>query len=598
MALRVPDVQGYQLREDLRPAGPSIVSPESMTTVSQATAKLGQATESAGFHVGALILNNAEEIRRKESQNWMMNRRTDMLSEVMPIYNNNINSLTGDNGESQIASFREAYGKIRQKYLDSAGNNQYARDLLHRVTLQDEQHYVENLAKQAVTTKNKVEEKGVFDDLSIQTARSLEDADWNNIEMYYRRHKGLLDITDMPQDVRMARERVAINKIYAENAQARIKDPAFLAAMRIPENKRVFLEKLPEDVKGNFEAQLKSAEQGLAVGDALMSIKRDPKFYETKTDSDGNTTSEFSLPLALKYVETPEFMERMGRDDKAVERVAISLTRNMQIEDKIYKDRADVTKGDLQVDILNDKVTKSDLSDDTRWLSLRSPDRSIISNFADAKARSDRAEVLAKRQLGLQERALKKQQQQEDATIFLGEAMGKLERGEYADENQIVKDFSKDNYYILSKVNSFLSTFKAMNNSPELKNAMSEISKAANSGLFDQDGRKNLLISGSLKEELRRKFMTEQDFRGDKVQEWLKQKVNPEVENGLGKKLNSLFTTIRPYFENYTPGGEFYQFGAEERAGREKSITSDNLEFTAKKHGLTVDEVKRRLGIR
>jgi len=90
-----------------------------------------------------------------------------------------------------------------------------------------------------------------------------------------------------------------------------------------------------------------------------------------------------------------------------------------------------------------------------------------------------------------------------------------------------------------------------------------------------------LHLQGKLATELRTKYLTEPDFRGEKINEWLKLKLNPQVRSGFGKFLDAIFS----------PG----QKEASMNEYLQPTVQSD-LEFTAAKHNISVEEVKRRLG--
>jgi len=322
-----------------------------------------------------------------------------------------------------------------------------------------------------------------------------------------------------------------------------------------------------------IRAQAQAAAVDNLVSSSILELKTSPDFRDVN--------GEFDFAKALRYVESPEFLNKV-KDDKIVERIAISLTRNQTIEDKIYKDKADTSKGSLQVDILNNKIGKDNLSEDNRWLSLRATDRGIMASFADSKARSDRQEKLSEKSLNIQLRQERNNKQQLEAVMFEGKALNKIANGEYLDINEIIKDFSVENPYIQSKVGGAVSLFKSIDSSPELKMGLSEIKKAASFGLLDSsDYKNNLYLQGKLATELRTKYLTEPDFRGEKINEWLKLKLNPQVRSGFGKFLDAIFS----------PG----QKEASMNEYLQPTVQSD-LEFTAAKHNISVEEVKRRLG--
>jgi hypothetical protein len=290
---------------------------------------------------------------------------------------------------------------------------------------------------------------------------------------------------------------------------------------------------------------------------------------------------ERALSEALRMAEDPDYQEKLNNDIVHA-RIITSLSNAYSQNEKLYKVEADDNKGQLMVDILDDKITQNDLTDNDLWKSLRPTDRAIISNFANSKHRADVQSVREGKSLKLAEQQAKKYEQNEEATIFFGKTLTKIADGSYTDANQIIKDFTVDNPVIRSKVNSYVSLFKSIEAAPELKFGIQAIKQAATRGLLDpSDPKNNLYKQGNLTTELRNKYMTEDDFRGEKINSWLQQKLNPEVKNGIGVWLNNLFKS--------TP--------KEPSAPAVNTPSQADLEFTAKKHGITIEEVRKRLGM-
>ena len=313
-----------------------------------------------------------------------------------------------------------------------------------------------------------------------------------------------------------------------------------------------------------YAKAIKQVDTAQVTTESLLKIKQSPDFR----DENG----EFDFTKAMRYVESPEFLKEVG-DSRVVEATAISLARNQQLEDNIYRHESDALKGDLQVDILSGKIGKDNLPEDKRWLSLRAVDRGAVAGFADAKARSDRAEAAQARSLNLQALAMRKQDQREQAVAFEQETIGKIIEGKYADATQIMKDHSSDNPYIMANLPGAIALFNQINNAPELKAGLAQINKAASKGLFDSGNyQNNMVVAGELSTQLRMRYIKEPDFRGEKINAWLKERTGPAVKSGFGKMLDLL-------------PGRSAEVSAEQR----------NLEYTAKKYGITVEQVKERM---
>jgi hypothetical protein len=209
-----------------------------------------------------------------------------------------------------------------------------------------------------------------------------------------------------------------------------------------------------------------------------------------------------------------------------------------------YKIKSDEVKGALIVDILNRNMRKGGLTGDDRWLSLTASDRAYVSNFADAQRRADRSEAMAARSLNMQAQQLKKISQQEEAQAFSLNMLNNLASGKYTDENQIIKDCTVKNPYILKSVNSYLSTFKTIASAPDLKQGIAEINKAAKAGSLDKDYQRSIIMGGDLATTLRTKYMSEPDFRGAKINEWIRAQIEPNKKRTVGDILNGFWNGV------------------------------------------------------
>lgn len=287
-----------------------------------------------------------------------------------------------------------------------------------------------------------------------------------------------------------------------------------------------------------------------------------------------NERGEIDYGAAIKEANSPEFISKHTLEVQ--KKIDTALVAQFTRQEAAYKEKAEPIKGELQVDILQNKLTKDDLPQSPKWIALRSPDRAVISSFADAKSRSDRAELQADRTIDIQERQEKKYRQQEEALMFNGKMIIDISDGKYIDVNEIIKAHSVDNPYILSNLSSAISTFNTIGNTPELKQAVTAINTAARNGLLDSsDYKNNLVKQGELIKELRTKYIQDKDFRGAKVDQWIKETLKVEAKKTLIQRLKDF------WYGKEIPANNTY--------------SQADLEYTAKQHGISVEEVKKRM---
>jgi hypothetical protein len=119
-----------------------------------------------------------------------------------------------------------------------------------------------------------------------------------------------------------------------------------------------------------------------------------------------------------------------------------------------------------------------------------------------------------------------------------------IANGKYTDENQIIKDCTVKNPYILKSVNSYLSTFKTIASAPDLKQGIAEINKAAKAGSLDKDYQRSIIMGGDLATTLRTKYMSEPDFRGARINEWIRAQIEPNKKRTVGDILNGFWNGV------------------------------------------------------
>lgn len=264
---------------------------------------------------------------------------------------------------------------------------------------------------------------------------------------------------------------------------------------------------------------------------------------ENPLHEDGTQKTPLELRAdAWKEITSTEFLKKYGADMQHKVMQHWSENEN-KLRDE-YKIKADEVKGSLIVDILNRNMKKGGLTGDERWLSLTASDRAYVTNFLDAQRRADRSEAMGWRSLKMQERQIQKQQYQEDAQAFSLKMLSDIAGGKYTDENQIIKACTVSNPYILKSTNSFLSTFKTIATSPDLKQGIAEINKAAKAGSLDKDYKRSIILGGELATVLRTKYMSEPEFRGQKINEWIKAQIEPTKKRTVGDMLNGFWSGV------------------------------------------------------
>ena len=549
----------YQRQQNLDPAPLPQADPASMTQEYTAERRLSAETVRAAVEMET----TRGIIAEREGRNDAIARANKADVEKEKLFLEHSGKIDGQNSEKRFVEFSEKLAEIDKNYFDP--QNKYLNHYYRPLADGQNASYQKMFSRQVAT---------VLRNVDLATADSTVDAAVREV-VRTGNVRGAIDTMNWKLDSLGIYP--AERDKYKQSGKYLVADAAIIQLLETPAGivrakteLDAYLAKKPSlfdhadpNKIDEYGKMIRNVDTAQVTTASLLKIKTSPEFR----DDNG----EFDITKAMRYVESPEFLQEVG-DSRVVESVAISLARNQMLENNIYKEKADALKGELQVDILANKLGKDGLTEDKRWLALRAVDRGVIAGFADAKARSDRAEASQARSLNMQALAMKKQEQREQAVAFEQKIMAKIVDGKFTDTTQIIKEYSVDNPYIQANVQGAISLFNSINNSPDLKAGLAQISKAAKSGLLDRDYNNNLYLAGTVSAELRAKYMTDQTFRGEKVSAWVKERTGVEVKRGLAGWLDSLH-------------------GRKDNAGASQS----DLEYTAKKHGITVDEVKRRM---
>lgn len=549
----------YQRQQGLNPSPLPQADPASMTQEYTAERRLSAEAVRAAVEMET----TRGIIGEREGRNDAIARANKADVEKEKLFLEHSGKLDGQNSEQHFAEFSEKLAEIDKNYFDP--QNKYLNHYYRPLADGQNASYQKMFSRQVAT---------VLKNADLATADSTVDAAVREVVRTGRADEAIntmnwkLDSLGIYPSEKAQKKRAgqylvadaAINQLLETPAgivRAKTELDAYLA------KKPSLFDHADPNKIDEYGKMIRNVDVAQITTASLLKIKQSPNFR----DDNG----EFDITKAMRHVESPEFLQEVG-DSRVVESVAISLARNQMLENNIYKEKADALKGELQVDILSGKIGKDGLTEDKRWLSLRAVDRGAMAGFADAKARSDRAEASQARSLNLQALAMRKQEQREQSVVFEQKVMAKIAGGGYADTTQIIKDYSVDNPYIQANVQGAISLFNQINNAPDLKSGLAQINKAAKNGLFDSNYQENMFRAGTISTQLRSLYMTDQTFRGDKINAWVKEQASANVKSGLGKWLDSLH-------------------GRKGDAGASQS----DLEFTAKKYGITVDEVKKRM---
>lgn len=551
----------YQRQQNLDPSPLPQADPASMTQEYTAERRLSAEAVRAAVEMET----TRGIIAEREGRNDAIARANQADVEKEKLFLEYAGKLDGQNSEKHYAEFSDKLAEIDKDHFDP--QNRYLNHYYRPLADNQNAGYQKMFSRQVAT---------VLKNADLATADSTVDAAVREVVRTGRADEAIntmnwkLDSLGIYPSEKAQKKQAgqylvadaAINQLLetpAGIARAKTELDAFRKATSPEDQMKTLFGKADPNKIDEYGKMIRNVDVAQITTASLLKIKQSPNFR----DDNG----EFDITKAMRHVESPEFLQEVG-DSRVVESVAISLARNQMLENNIYKEKADALKGELQVDILSGKIGKDGLTEDKRWLSLRAVDRGAMAGFADAKARSDRAEASQARSLNLQALAMRKQEQREQSVVFEQKVMAKIAGGGYADTTQIIKDYSVDNPYIQANVQGAISLFNQINNAPDLKSGLAQINKAAKNGLFDSNYQENMFRAGTISTQLRSLYMTDPTFRGEKINVWVKDQASTNVKSGLGKWLDSLHG----------------------------NKAQSDLEYTAKKYGITVDEVKRRIG--
>lgn len=209
----------------------------------------------------------------------------------------------------------------------------------------------------------------------------------------------------------------------------------------------------------------------------------------------------------------------------------------------IIKQKEDEPRMDKIVNLIDSRKINSvdELIKLPEYQGLLSDHKRVMSNMVDQKIRSDMAELRYQRQE-------QRQDWQDNANAVYDKIMGNIADGKYTDVKQIYSELTEaskkdgNNPFITKKFRDVAATFNVIQNSPDLKDGIKRINEAEKTGIFTQLNKDN--PSGAaqdMRSKLRDLYMTDKEFRGDKIKQYLDTELKTKSKSGIGALLNKVF---------------------------------------------------------
>lgn len=299
------------------------------------------------------------------------------------------------------------------------------------------------------------------------------------------------------------------------------------------------LDSLKNDYFSKFNEQWESYRKDRKVTEAIVDLK-------VKYGDD--------IQAAIKEAESPEFISKHG---EALQRTVVaSLTTDWRRREDAYKLFANEKVG-----AASNKIYEGQAITDDDLEGLRETEIAVINRIKDYQVRQDRADMRA----DTQEKRLKRQEEkieaQEKSDELFSGVLERIVNGEYIDP-------IADIYSLIPK--------------GLLKNDRNELIRIAGKSL---DPNYKLGIDAI------KKSIFDPVERARAVKDFYEQ---VRIENAHGDRIIGIAENIiKPKKEGIVKRFLDYFFSNDE-----EELSQEDLEYTAKKYGITVDEVKRRLNAR
>jgi len=298
------------------------------------------------------------------------------------------------------------------------------------------------------------------------------------------------------------------------------------------------------------------------------------------TDTLIKLKNEFpDIQKRIEHLESPEFVKSLGTEGAEISNTLMSYTlREWKTQEDAYKTFADNKVGELSEKIYNHKpYTPEELA------GLRPTERALVERLNDYQIRQDRAELQAQRaekaaeraegRYALQEARIRKQ---EKSDAIEGEITAKIINGEPLDIKADIYGKIPDGLSAAS-ANRLVGMIGKVQKDPSYKLGLDVINKAVG---LDAATRGRLIIDFKTQ-------VDEEKATGKRIIEIAETLTTPKKTKTVGEWLNGIWKS------EIFKGSYLGPNTAESKTGPSQA----DLEFTAKKHGITVDEVKKRMGI-
>ena len=300
------------------------------------------------------------------------------------------------------------------------------------------------------------------------------------------------------------------------------------------------------------------------------------------------TDAKGDLEKALEIISDPKSIKKYDITMKEKNAIAESINQNLRIKNDNYKRFAEDVVGKATVKILNNTPVA-----DIELEGLEPHDKAIVEKVRDYQDRQNRAENREKRSIEraktTEDRQIAREKifdakvaKQEKSDEIEGQIRAKILNGDpidlRADVYAKVPDGLKND-----AANRLISMASKVQKDPKYKLGLVVLNKALSLGVIDS------VTYGKAVIDFQDKVDAEQ-ATGKRVIEIAEEIVNPKKANAIGEWLNNIFGNL---------GKTLLGKGKpEEKITQKPTSSQTDLEFTAKKHGISVDEVKRRLGIK
>ncbi|MDD2657192.1 MAG: hypothetical protein PHD04_00840 [Candidatus Pacebacteria bacterium] len=281
----------------------------------------------------------------------------------------------------------------------------------------------------------------------------------------------------------------------------------------------------------------------------------------------------------IDYIESTDFLKTLGDEGAEIQNTLLSYSsRELLIKENEYKRMAEQKIGAASVKIYNGQpLTNEDKA------GLEPPELALLEKIKDYQGRQDRAEATAIRseqRMARSEASQRRQEEriarQEKSMALSGGIIAKILSNEPIDiKHDIYAEVPKG--LDINEATRLVSMVGKIQGDPKYKLGKDVIEKAFKSGVIDAPTRGKALIDFQQKVE-------EEGAAGKRIIDIAEEIVTPKKESKVTEWLKNIFS-------NYKVGMPNVQFDGK------VAPSQHDLEFTAKKHGMTVDEVKKRLGI-